>query len=182
MTERTAERSPQTKARIAGLFYLLTILTGASALFVSGPMASAVLLASTLCYVVVTILFYGLFRPVNPNVSALAAGFGLAGCALSILGFFHLQWFRVNPLALFGCYCLLIGYLIFRSTFLPRILGALMALGGLGWLTFISPTLSGHLTPFNMLPGVVGETALTLWLLAAGVNVQRWKEQANAIA
>ena len=57
-----------------------------------------------------------------------------------------------------------------------------MALGGLGWLTFISPTLSGHLTPFNMLPGVVGETALTLWLLAAGVNVQRWKEQANAIA
>jgi hypothetical protein len=57
-----------------------------------------------------------------------------------------------------------------------------MALGGLGWLTFISPTLSGQLAPFNMLPGVVGETALTLWLLAAGVNVQRWKEQANAIA
>ena len=182
MTERTAAQSPQTKARIAGVFYLLTILTGASALFAAGPLASAALLASTLCYAVVTVLFYGLFRPVNPTVSALAAAFGLAGCALSLLGFVHFESFRVNPLVLFGCYCLLIGYLILRSTFLPRILGALMALGGLGWLTFVSPTLSGHLTPYNMLPGVLGETALTLWLLAAGVNVQRWKEQASAIA
>src|SRR5215472_16997199 len=115
MTERTAEPSPQTKARIAGIFYLLTIVTGASALFASGPMASAVLLASTVCYVVVTVLFYGLFRPVSPYVSALAAAFGLAGCALSILGFFHLDSPHVNPLVFFGCYCLLIGYLILRS-------------------------------------------------------------------
>jgi len=42
-------------------------------------------------------------------------------------------------LVFFGVYCLLIGYLIFRSAFLPRILGVLMGFAGLGWLTFLSP-------------------------------------------
>jgi len=182
VTEGIAEQSPQTKARIAGVFYLLTIVTGACALFVTGPLASAVLLASTVCYVVVTVLFYGLFRPVSRNISALAAVFSLAGCALSILAFFHPGSLHLNPLVFFGCYCLVIGYLILRSTFLPRVLGALMALGGLGWLTFIAPPLAAHLAPYNMLPGVLGETALTVWLLAAGVNGRRWREQANATA
>ena len=79
----------------------------------------------------------------------------------------------------FGFYCLLIGYLIFRSTFLPRILGALMAFGGLGWLTFLSPPLAKYLSPYNMVPGILGEGSLTLWLLVFGVNAQRWREQAR---
>ena len=179
MTERTAEQSPQTKARIAGVFYLLTILTGASAFLVTDPLRSAVLLASTVCYIVVTALFYGLFRAVSRKVSAIAAVFSLGGCTLSLLGFFHLNLSHTNPLVFFGCYCLVIGYLILRSTFLPRILGALMALGGLGWLTFAWPALSSHLSPYNMLPGILGETALTVWLLVLGVNAQRWREQAS---
>jgi len=48
----------------------------------------------------------------------------------------------------FGFYCLLIGYLIFRSAFLPRILGVLMAFAGLGWLTFLSPPLANYLSPY----------------------------------
>ena len=80
----------------------------------------------------------------------------------------------------FGVYCLLIGYLIFRSTFLPRLLGVLMALAGLGWLTFLSPPLANHLSPYNLVLGFLAELALMLWLLARGVNVQRWKEQASA--
>jgi hypothetical protein len=182
MTERTAEPSPQTKARIAGVFYLLNILTGASGLVVAGPLRSATLLGSTVCYIVVTVLFYGLFRAVSRNISALAAAFSLVGCALSILGFFHVDSFHINPLLFFGCYCLLIGYLILRSTFLPRVLGVLMALGGMGWLSFASSALSAHLSPYNMLPGILGETALTLWLLVVGVNGQRWKAQASAPA
>ena len=82
----------------------------------------------------------------------------------------------------FGCYCVVIGYLILRSTLLPRILGALMALGGLGWLTFVSPELSLRLSPYNMAPGIFGETALTVWLLAVGVNTSRWNEQASGAA
>jgi hypothetical protein len=76
-------------------------------------------------------------------------------------------------------YWLLIGFLILKST-LPRVLGVLMAVGGLGWLTFISTPLARQLSPFNMFPGILGEGALTFWLLAFGVNEMRWKEQAGA--
>jgi hypothetical protein len=79
-----------------------------------------------------------------------------------------LQVKGVHPLVFFGFYCLLIGYLIFRSTFLPRILGALMAFAGLGWLTFLSPPLAKYLYPYILAPGNIGEGALTLWLLAIG--------------
>jgi hypothetical protein len=79
----------------------------------------------------------------------------------------------------FGFYCLLIGYLIFRSSFLPRILGAGMALAGSGWLTYLFPALTHHLSPYILAVGL-GEVSLTLWLLLAGVNSQRWKEQARA--
>lgn len=180
MTEQTDQRSPRTKARIAGIFYLLTILISVIALLAPEPLRSAMLLCSTGCYVAVTLLFYRLFRPVDRNISTLAAAFSLVGCTLSILDVFHLGSPRVSPLVFFGCYCVVIGYLILRSTFLPRFLGALMAFGGLGWLTFISPALSSDLSPYNMAPGVLGESALTLWLLTMGVNAQRWNERAGA--
>ena len=58
----------------------------------------------------------------------------------------------------------------------------LMAFGGLEWLTFIAPSLSSYLSPYNMAPGVLGESVLTLWLLTMGVNPQRWNERARAAA
>lgn len=82
-------------------------------------------------------------------------------------------------LVFFGLHCLGVGYLILRSTFLPRIIGALMVLAGIGWLTYLLPPLAQSLAPFNMLPGAVGELSLTLWLLIKGVNVQRWNEEAR---
>lgn len=82
-------------------------------------------------------------------------------------------------LVFFGVFQILIGYLIFRATFLPRILGAMMALAGLGWLTFLSPPLANHLlTPVEVL-GILAEGLLMLWLLVMGVNSQRWTEQAR---
>jgi hypothetical protein len=47
-----------------------------------------------------------------------------------------------------------------------------------GWVSFVSPRLANQLSPFNMFPGILGEAALTIWLLAVGVNVQRWNESA----
>lgn len=78
-----------------------------------------------------------------------------------------------------GFNCLLIGYLISRSTFLPRILGALMACAGLGSLTYVSPPLVNYLSPYNLALGILGQESVMLWLLVMGVNEQRWKEQAS---
>lgn len=63
---------------------------------------------------------------------------------------------------------------------MPRVLGVLMAIGGLGWLTFLSPPLANSLFPYNLAPGILGEGALTVWLLVKGVNARRWTEQAGA--
>jgi hypothetical protein len=84
------------------------------------------------------------------------------------------------PVVFDGFSCLLIGYLIFRSRFLPRILGVLMAVGGLGWLTFLSPPLAKDLSPYNLAFGILGQESVMLWLLVMGVNVQGWNEQASA--
>jgi len=186
MADRTVDASPRSKARIAGVFYLLTIVTGAFAAFAGGKLGvygDVVNLTATACYVVVTLLFYGLFKPVDRSLSLIAAVFSLVGCAMGALNVFHLlppPINTINSLVLFGCYCLLIGYLILKSTFLPRILGVLMAFGGLGWLTFASATLANSLTPYNLAPGILGEGALTVWLLLFGVNAERWTEQARA--
>jgi Domain of unknown function (DUF4386) len=83
-------------------------------------------------------------------------------------------------LVFFGFFDLLIGCLILRSTFLPRILGALMALAGLGWLIFLFPPLANSLSHYILPVGFLAELLLLLWLLVRGVNVQRWQEQASA--
>jgi hypothetical protein len=83
-------------------------------------------------------------------------------------------------LVFLGLFNLLIGGLIFKSTFLPRILGVLMALSGLGWLLILSPSLANYLLAYIEVLGVIAEAFLMLWLLVKGVDVQRWKEQAIA--
>jgi len=79
----------------------------------------------------------------------------------------------------FGVYCVLIGCLVFRSAFLPRVLGVPMALAGLGWLTFLSPPLANYLSPYILILGFLAELALMLWLLVMGVDVPRWQVQAR---
>jgi hypothetical protein len=181
MMDRIADLSPRFKARIAGVFYLLTFVTGALALAVANGWLIANLIA-TASYIAVTVLFYDMFRPVNKSLSVVAAFFGLLGCGFGALSPFDLAPYHINPLVFFGFYCLLIGYLIFRSTFLPQILGALMAFGGLGWLTFVSARLANYLSPYNFVPGMFGEGALTLWLLVMGLDVPRWEERARVAA
>ena len=83
-------------------------------------------------------------------------------------------------LAFFGFSTFLQGWLIFRSTFLPRILGAVSAVAGLGWLSFLSPTFGYRVFNYVAAFGLLGAVALIVWLLVFGVNEQRWKQQASA--
>ncbi len=104
------------------------------------------------------------------------------------LAFIRLRTFGFDiALVFFGFHCILVGYLIFRSTFLPRVLGIALAIGGVGYLasiltTAIPPAIRVHLFPYIMLPAGIAEISLTLWLIVVGVNVLRWNEQANAAA
>ncbi len=65
------------------------------------------------------------------------------------------------------------------SKFLPHILGALMVLAGLGWLLFLIPAVAKHFGTGIEVLGVLAEGSLMLWLLAMGVNAQKWQKQAR---
>ena len=70
------------------------------------------------------------------------------------------------------------GYLIFKSTFLTRVIGVL-TIAGLAWLSFLSPPFGAKYFSY-IVAAAIGEGLLTLWLLVKGVNEQRWLEQASA--
>jgi hypothetical protein len=88
-------------------------------------------------------------------------------------------------LIFFGWVCLVVGYLIFRSGYLPKVIGVLMQIAGLCYLVnsfalILSPSLANRLYPAILLPAFVGEASLCLWLLVKGVNVSKWKARASA--
>ena len=83
-----------------------------------------------------------------------------------------------------GFWNILTGYLIFRSTFLPRILGVLLAISGFyyqinNFAGFLYPAIAARLDPYVFVIGMA-ELLLASWLVVMGVNEQRWKEQASA--
>jgi hypothetical protein len=86
-------------------------------------------------------------------------------------------------LIFFGCGCLVLGHLIYRSGYLPRLLGVLMQIAGACYLVnsfamILAPSLAGALFPAILMPSFVGETSLALWLLVKGVDVTRWNARA----
>jgi hypothetical protein len=183
MMKQIAEASPGFKARMAGVFFLLIMLTAAFTELVvrrrlsfAGDIAADIVEVSSM--IAVTLLLYVVFKAVNRDLSLLAASVNLVG-----LTFEAFQWQPRGVgigMVLHGFYWLLIGYLILKSTFLPRILGALLTIAALGWLTFLSPPLANYLSPYNLACALFAEGLVMLWLLAMGVNVQRWKDQASA--
>jgi len=185
MMERIAQSSPRFMARLAGVSWVLCALTGTVALLARGRLGFIANFIATVCYIAATLLVYHLLKPVNRILSLLAALSSLAGCAIGVMNMFLSLGVRAYIITfLFGVHCFLVGYLILRSTFLPRFVGALMVLAGLGWLTkslasFLSLPLGS--SPYILAPGILGEVTLALWLLVMGVNEQRWKEQAGLI-
>lgn len=167
MLRKLENGDPLKRARLAGAFYLLTIVSGVTGLFLHGKSAMAAELVAGFAYMVVTLLFYYIFKPVNGMVSFVAATFSVLGF---LAGAFSWKPWGINGLVFFGIYCLLIAYLIFQSSLLPHVLAYLMAFAGLNWLTYLSPYLEKRMYPYNLFPGLIGEGALTVWLLVRGVR------------
>jgi hypothetical protein len=234
--QRVAQASPRLKARLAGIFYLISGEAFSFAEFsvcgkltVQGDAAAtarnilahqtlyrmgfAAELIETILFIAVAVLLYDLFKPVSRTVSLLAAFLSLTGSIIYAMGSLlhlapilllggtpYLSAFTPNQLqalalaaltlraqsnslymVFFGSYNLLLGYLIFRSKFMPRILGVFMALAGLTYLAYLWPPLATRFFPYVLAPaGALGELSLMLWLIVFGVNPQRWKEQAAA--
>lgn len=77
------------------------------------------------------------------------------------------------------------AYLVYRSTFVPRVIGVLLAIDaldylGVGFTTMLAPGAAARLGAWTGLPTIIAEGSLCLWLLVAGVDATRWKEQATA--
>jgi len=179
VVERIRGVSPNFMARMAGGLYVFSLLTALFfELFLNGRLGRAANFIQMTGMAVVTLILYAIFRPVNRNLSLLAGTSNLAGITLEAI---HLASHGNDIAMVFhGIFCILTGYLIYRSEFLPRVLGALIAFGGFGWLTYLSPPLQDYLSPYNLACGLIGEASVFLWLLVMGVNAQRWNEQAAA--
>jgi membrane-bound metal-dependent hydrolase YbcI (DUF457 family) len=98
----------------------------------------------------------------------------------------HAHGFGVS-LIFFGCFCLVVGYLIFRSGYFPKVLGALMQITGLSYLTnsmalVLAPALANRVFLAVAVAAFVGEASLCVWLIVKGVNVERWRQRASAQA
>jgi len=171
-------------ARLTGIVYLtffVTAILGASLAHSHNGLVmfgEPLTLFSNICYLAVGVLFYFMFKPVSHIVSLVAACCNIAGCVVGSLALYHLVSARVNPLYFFGPYCILLGFLIFRSTFLPRVLGILMMLAGVAWLISLMPALAKPVFPYVAALGIVAEAAVMLWLLIKGINEYLWKQKA----
>ncbi len=83
----------------------------------------------------------------------------------------------------FGLHCLVLGYLIFKSGYFTRILGALMVVASLGYLTdsfgmFLVPGYEESFGWVVWVTALIGEFPFFLWLLFKGVNVEQWEKRA----
>jgi hypothetical protein len=84
----------------------------------------------------------------------------------------------------FAFACLSAGYLIFKSSYLPKAIGVLMAVAGGCYLVnslahFLAPALAAALFPVLFVPVFVAELSLALWLIVKGVDAAKWQARAS---
>lgn len=161
-------------------------------------------LLSIIFYLATIGLFYELFRCVSRRLSIVATLIAVTGCAIQATGdaflislqglassngglwtgsevsglaqlslAMHAQLLHV-AFVIFGVFDVLIGVLVFRSGFLPRIFGLLMVVAGTGWLFYLWQPLALELSHIIQPLGFLAEALLMLWLLIKGVDEEQW--------
>ena len=78
-----------------------------------------------------------------------------------------------------GLWLMPLGHLVFRSGFLPRLLGVLLIIAGVGYLVdvvvaVLLPNIDATISQFTF----IGELLFPLWLVFKAVNVDRWQRVA----
>lgn len=77
----------------------------------------------------------------------------------------------------FGLWLLPMGYLVFKSGFIPRIVGVLLVIAGVGYVVQSFAAFLGYNVNIILFTGL-GELVFLLWLLIKGVNIEQWKKRA----
>ena len=153
--------------------------------------------------VILVLVLYRLLKPVNKTHAALMVVFILLGAPIAMLNelnqvavllllpdapgaldqvplFLELREHGIATASIFwGLWLLPMGYLVYKSGFLPKLIGVLLIIGGFGYLVdfvtfFLFPNLGVTVSQFTF----VGELLLPLWLLIRGVNIEGWERRA----
>ena len=232
MTIRTAGPSPLTRARVAGILYLIAnlfapftllylpsrlIVRGDAAVTASNIMASESLfrfgivlnLFTFIGQIFLVLALYQLLNVVNKNMASLMVIFSLLAVPIAMLneltqfaallllsGADYLKGFTIEQLQalaylflrlhsqglniaqiFWGLWLFPMGYLVFKSGFLPRILGILLMIACFGYVIQSFAAFLGYNVSIIFFTGW-GELLLLLWLLIKGVNVEQWEKRA----
>jgi hypothetical protein len=159
----------------------------------------AAYLIEAICDVALTLVFYELLKPVNASVALLGVFFRLVSTAtFAICEFFYFSASLVQPsnadlwltmsgfggeifAVFYGCAALINGYLIVRSRYLPAWIGALLCLGGCGFilrnfLLVLAPDIQSE---WMLAPMILSMLILAIWLLARGVDSNKRFDRAS---
>ena len=186
-------------ARIGGALYLFIIAVGLwGEMFVRDKLPTiadihahetlwrvhiAAEIVLLLCATALLMIFYVLFEPVNRNLTLMATFFNLVSISIEAIGALYLLAFDETmhsrtfaiSLIFFGCFCIIIGYLIFTSGLMPKTIGVLMQIAGVCYMTnsfalIVSPPLAHVLFPAILLPSFIAELSLALYMTIVGVR------------
>jgi len=95
----------------------------------------------------------------------------------------NLYYAAFNLFTIFGVASILLGYLMARLGYLPRVLGALWVLGGLGFVTnsVVFVLAPASVSSLLLVPNGLAVLSLGLWLLVKGVDVTKWNERGAVV-
>lgn len=161
----------------------------------------ATYLVEAMCDIAIALVLYVLLRRVNKEIALLSAFFGLVSTAVyAVAEFFYLAITLVPndaaaaslllrafslcgtvAMVFYGVAALIRGILIYRSRYLPKFLGALMAIAGAGFIvkTYTAVLAPRYASDLLLLPMFLTLVAMTVWFLTKGIDAAKWEAAAG---